>query len=286
MQQLIYFIRKYKYFLLFILLQILAFNFTIQHHSYHKSKFVNSANFISGGFYNKVNSINEYFYLKTENQLLNEENVELKNLLAAEDIQTNFLPKISLTSNDSLYSKTDTLQKIQKYNYTVAKVINNNYSKRNNFLTINKGLNNGLVTELGVINSNGIIGVVKNVSNNYATVLSILNSSSRTNVKLKNGNHFGSLIWNGEDYALVQIIDIPRQAKLKKGDTIITGGKSAIFPEGINVGTVDDIIIKNHQYQKINVRLFNDMSAIGQVQIVRNLHKEELLTLEEKSNNE
>ena len=82
MQQLIYFIRKYKYFLLFILLQILAFNFTIQHHSYHQSKFVNSANFISGGFYNKINSINEYFYLKTENQLLNEENVELKNLLA------------------------------------------------------------------------------------------------------------------------------------------------------------------------------------------------------------
>lgn len=276
MQQLIYFIRKYKYFLLFILLQIVAFNFTIQHHSFHKSKFVNSANFISGGFYNKVNSINEYFYLKTENQLLNEENVELKNLLA----------KISLASNDSLYSKTDTLQKIQKYNYTVAKVINNNYSKRNNFLTINKGLNNGLVSELGVINSKGIIGVVKNVSNNYATVLSILNSSSRTNVKLKNSNHFGSLIWNGEDYALVQIIDIPRQAKLKKGDTIITGGKSAIFPEGINVGTIDDIIIKNHQYQKINVRLFNDMSAIGQVQIVRNLHKEELLTLEEKSNNE
>ncbi len=276
MQQLIYFIRKYKYFLLFILLQIVAFNFTIQHHSFHNSKFVNSANFISGGFYNKVNSINEYFYLKTENQLLNEENVELKNLLA----------KISLASNDSLYSKTDTLQKIQKYNYTVAKVINNNYSKRNNFLTINKGLNNGLVSELGVINSKGIIGVVKNVSNNYATVLSILNSSSRTNVKLKNSNHFGSLIWNGEDYALVQIIDIPRQAKLKKGDTIITGGKSAIFPEGINVGTVDDIIIKNHQYQKINVRLFNDMSAIGQVQIVKNLHKEELLTLEEKSNNE
>jgi len=276
MQQLIYFIRKYKYFLLFILLQILAFNFTIQHHSYHQSKFVNSANFISGGFYNKINSINEYFYLKTENQLLNEENVELKNLLA----------KISLPSNDSLYSKTDTLHKIQKYNYTVAKVINNNYSKRNNVLTINKGSNKGLVSELGVINSKGIIGVVKNVSNNYATILSILNSSSRINVKLKNGNHFGSLIWNGEDYALVQIIDIPRQAKLKKGDTIITGGKSALFPEGINVGTVDDIIIKNHQYQKINVRLFNDMSAIGQVQIVKNLHKEELLTLEEKSNNE
>lgn len=273
MQQLIYFIRKYRYFLLFILLEIIAFSLTIQQHSYHQSKFVNSANFISGGFYNKVNSLNEYFHLKTENQLLNEEIALLKNKL----------DKIEKLSNDSIYSIKDTLQ---KYNYTVAKVINNNYTKRNNFLTLNKGLNKGITTELGVINSKGIIGVVKNVSPKYATVLSILNSRSKINVRLKNSNHFGSLIWNGTDYELVQIIDFPRQAKLKKGDTIITGGKSAIFPEGINIGTINNIIIKNHQYHQIDVKLFNDMSAIGQVQIVKNLQKEEQIKLEEKSNNE
>jgi rod shape-determining protein MreC len=276
MQHLIYFIRKYRYFLLFILLEILAFYFTIQHHSYHQSKFVNSANFISGGLYNKVNSINEYFHLKTENQLLNEENALLKNQL--EIIQT--------AKNDSIYTVIDTTYNIQKYEYTVAKVINNNFVKRNNYLTINKGTNNGISPELGVVNSKGIIGVVKNVSPKFATVLSILNSNSKINVRLKNSNHFGSLIWNGNDYNFVQIIDFPRQAKLKKGDTIITGGKSAIFPEGISVGTIHTIVIKNHQYHQINVKLFNDMSAIGQVQIVKNLQKEEQLNLEEKSNNE
>ena len=276
MQHLIYFIRKYRYFLLFILLEIIAFYFTIQHHSYHQSKFVNSANFISGGLYNKVNSINEYFHLKTENQLLNEEIARLKNQLE----------KTQITTNDSVFVVVDTTYNIQKYEYTIAKVINNNYTKRNNYLTINKGTNNQISPELGVINSKGIIGVVKNVSSNYATVLSILNNSSKINVRLKNSNHFGSLIWNGDDYAYVQITDFPRQAKLKKGDTIITGGKSAIFPEGINIGTIQEIIVKNHQYHQIDVKLFNDMSAIGQVQIVKNLQKEEQKALEEKSNNE
>lgn len=276
MQHLIYFIRKYRYFLLFILLEILAFYLTIQHHSYHQSKFVNSANFVTGGLYNKVSSINEYFHLKTENQLLNEENARLKNQL----------DRVQIISNDSVYNVLDTIYNIQKYEYLVAKIINNNYSKRNNYLTINKGSDTNISPELGVINSKGVIGVVKNVSSNFATVLSILNSNSKINVRLKNSNHFGSLIWNGDDYAFVQIIDFPRQAKLKKGDTIITGGKSAIFPEGISVGTIENIIIKNHQYHQIDVKLFNDMSSIGQVQIIKNLQKEEQKALEEKSNNE
>ncbi|MBP9601644.1 MAG: rod shape-determining protein MreC [Lutibacter sp.] len=276
MQQLIYFIRKYRYFLLFISLEILAFYFTIQHHSYHQSKFVNSANSISGGFYNKVSSITEYLHLKTENQFLNEENIRLKNIIESYGVIT----------NDSLYSKVDSLEVIQRYNYKIAKVINNNYSKRNNTLTINKGAKDGLKTDLGVINGNGVIGVVKNVSENFATVLSILNSSSKINVRLKKSAHFGTLVWNGKDYKLAQIIDIPRQANIKKGDTIITGGKSAIFPEGILIGTINDITISNHQYQQINILLFNDMSTTSQVQIVENLQREEQKKLEELSDNE
>ncbi|MBP8793557.1 MAG: rod shape-determining protein MreC [Lutibacter sp.] len=276
MQQLIYFIRKYRYFLLFISLEILAFYFTIQHHSYHQSKFVNSANSISGGFYNKVSSITEYLHLKTENQFLNEENIRLKNIIESYGVIT----------NDSLYSKVDSLEVIQRYNYKIAKVINNNYSKRNNTLTINKGAKDGLKTDLGVINGNGVIGVVKNVSENFATVLSILNSSSKINVRLKKSAHFGTLVWNSKDYKLAQIIDIPRQANIKKGDTIITGGKSAIFPEGILIGTINDITISNHQYQQINILLFNDMSTTSQVQIVENLQREEQKKLEELSDNE
>ncbi|WP_299527672.1 rod shape-determining protein MreC, partial [uncultured Lutibacter sp.] len=190
MQQIIYFIIKFRYFLLFLILEILALAFTIQYHSYHASKFVNSANFITGGFYTKINSVNEFFFLKTENELLIEENVRLKNLLDKKEID--YIP-------DS-YIIIDSVKYFQKYEYSAAKVINNNFTKRNNTLTINKGEKQGFAPDLGVINSNGIIGVIKNVSSNYSTVLSILNSSSKINVRLKNSNHFGTLIWDGKSH--------------------------------------------------------------------------------------
>lgn len=276
MRQIIYFIKKFRYFLLFIVLETLAFILIVQEHSYHQSKFVNSANFITGGFYNKANSLNSFFHLKKDNQLLNEENIRLKNLLEKRG------NKYALDS----FIVIDSSQYFQKYVYSVGKIINNNYAKRNNFLTLNKGAENGLTPDLGVINSKGIIGVIKNVSSNYATVLSILNTNSKINVRLKNSDHFGTLVWDGKDYNITQVIDIPRQAVVKVGDTIVTGGKSAIFPEGIEIGVVKDIKYVQNKYQQINILLFNDMSAIGEVQIVKNLHKTEQITLEQSVVNE
>ena len=276
MQQLIYFIRKFRYFLLFILLEIVAFIFIIQHHSYHKSKFVNSANTITGGVYNTVSSVNDFFNLKTENQQLIEENTLLKNILNKRELDLN---KDNFILNDSAKYG-------QKYEYSYGKIINNNYTNRNNTLTLNKGTNQGITSDLGVINSKGIIGVTKSTSNNYATVLSILNTKSMINVRLKNSNHYGTLFWNGKDYNVLQLIDIPRQAKIKVGDTIITGGKSAIFPEGIKIGAVQDFKFENSQYKNIDILLFNDMSAIGYVQIVKNLERVEQQNLESNILNE
>ncbi len=259
-----------------MLLEFIAFFFTIQSHSYHKSKFVNSANFISGGIYNKINNFKEFLYLKEENLRLSEENVQLKNLLNLEQ--------------RSIYTKdfkiVDSLKLKQKYNYISAKVINNSYRKNNNYLTINKGSKSEIKPDLGVINSKGIIGITKSVSNNYATVLSVLNVNSRINVKLLNSNHFGSLSWNNKNYNTVQLLDLPIQATIYVGDTIITGGKSTIFPEGIPVGIIKDFKTKNNNYEFIDITLFNDMSSIGFVKIINNFDKLEIKTLEEKSSNE
>lgn len=276
MQQLIYFLTKFRYFLLFFLLEIIAIFFTIQHHSYHKSKFVNSANFLTGGIYNQVNSVQEFFNLKQENKILIEENIQLKNLLQ----------KLNQNINNQVVNYNKTTIYNQKYTYVFAKVINNNYTKIDNYLTLNIGTNDSIFHDLGVINSKGVIGVIKNTSPKFATVLSILNSKSRINVRLKNSEHFGTMIWNGVDYTKVQIVDFPRQAQFKIGDTLITGGKSAIFPEGIPVGSIADFNFDNNQYNIINVKLFNDMSALGYVQIISNLEKQEQKELEIQSQNE
>ncbi len=274
MQQIIYFFQKFKYFLFFLFLEFIALTLTFNNLNFHKSKFVNSANSVTGIFYTTLSNSKEYLSLKSKNQSLQEENTKLKN-----DLEKN---KLFFSTDISVI---DTVKYHQKYTYTEAKIINNNYSKPHNFLTINRGLNEGIVKEMAVINRRGIIGITENVSNNYTRVQSILNKNSNINARLKgNTAYFGTLKWNSIDYNTVQLHDIPRQAPLKIGDTIETGGKSTIFPEGIPIGTVSKINKRNTSNSKINVTLFNDMSNLENVYVVKNLHKQEIQLLENNSN--
>ena len=274
MQQIIYFFQKFKYFLFFLFLEFIALTLTFNNLNFHKSKFVNSANSVTGIFYTTLSNSKEYLSLKSKNQSLQEENTKLKN-----DLEKN---KLFFSTDISVI---DTVKYHQKYTYTEAKIINNNYSKPHNFLTINRGLNEGIVKEMAVINRRGIIGITENVSNNYTRVQSILNKNSNINARLKgNTAYFGTLKWNSIDYNTVQLHDIPRQAPLKIGDMIETGGKSTIFPEGIPIGTVSKINKRNTSNSKINVTLFNDMSNLENVYVVKNLHKQEIQLLENNSN--
>lgn len=267
MQQIIKFIEKYRYFLLFLVLEFVALFFTIQSHSYHRSKFVNSANAVTGGIYKRANAIGEFFNLKTENKRLSEENTRLKNML-------------------SHYENSEIIKSVKTsgYQYIPAKIYNNSYKRRNNYLTINKGYNDSITPEMGVVNSKGIIGITKNVSSNYATVISILNKNFLVNAKLKNDNHFGTLSWDGKDYKKVQLNDLPRETEVSIGDTIITGGRSTIFPEGILVGTVTGYDSNPNTSKSLEIELFNDMSALGHIQVISNLHTEEIKTLEAQNN--
>ncbi len=274
MHQIISFFIRYKYFLLFIVLQLIAFSFTIQSHSFHRSRFINSSNIITGFIYDKFNLVANHSNVKEYNLQLSEENRKLKNLLVQKKDTTN---TVKITVLDSLIYK-------QNFTFINAVVKNNDYIKSNNMLTINKGIKDSVYKDLGVINSKGVIGITSNVSSNYATVMSILNENSKINARLKKNPHYGTITWNAKDYKVVQFEDLPRQANIKIGDTIITDGKSTIFPEGILIGIIKDFELTSNNYQNINVSLFNDMSAIKHINIVTNLDKIEIKALE--NNNE
>ena len=272
MQQIFNFIFKNSYRLLFLLLLIISISLTIQSHSFHKSKVISSANFLSGGVYSQLNAIDEYFSLRSRNEELAGENARLKLLL--------FNRKDSVDIN-----KIDTIPGQKRINVIVSKVIHNTYNSPENYLTLNTGSNQGVAVDMGVINDLGIVGIIENTSPKYATVLSVLNTKSRINAKFKKSNHFGSLVWNAKSTGFVQLIDVPRLAStVRKGDTIVTGAESRIFPENINIGTVHKIYIDDKtNYYTIDVKLFNDMTNLGHVYIIKNNEREELLQLENET---
>jgi rod shape-determining protein MreC len=271
MQQIVNFVLKNSNRLLFLLLLVISLSLTIQSHSYHKSKMISSANFFTGGIYEKVNNIDEYFSLRAQNDELALENARLKSLLFNQK-DTTKLPEI------------DTIKGVKKTDIIVSKVIRNSYSAFENYLTINSGSSSGIKPNMGVINSAGIIGIVDNTSKDYATIISILNVKSQINAKIKKSNHFGSLVWNAKSTGFVQLIDVPRLAGVRKGDTIVTGGQSIIFPENIGIGTIDKVYIDNvTNYYTLDIKLFNDMTNLGHVYIIKNKDAEEISNLESQT---
>lgn len=271
MQQIINFVIRNKNFLLYLLLLMVSLGFTIQSHSYHQSRFFNSANWITGNIYATAQGITSYFDLSEENKKLITENQRLRTIL----FNRGATDSISL---DSVH---------HSFIVTTAQVINNSFSKSRNYITINKGSKDSLKPDMGVITSEGILGIIENTSGQYATVQSILNENSNINAKIKNSNHFGSLVWDTKRYNIVQLIDIPRMVPLNIGDTIVTGAMSSIFPENIPIGTIQkyDLDTSNSFYL-IDIALFNDMTNIKNVFIVNNLNREEILELESKTPNE
>jgi len=271
MQQIINFIIRYKNFLLYIFLLIISLAFTIQSHSYHQSSFFNSSNWIAGNIYGISHGITTYFDLDEENERLLLENERLKDQLFNKES----LSEIKIDSSNI------------KYTIVSGQVIKNSYADHRNYITINRGKKDSIKQDMGVITDLGILGIVENTSNKFATVQSILNENSNINAKIKNTNHFGSLIWDAKTYNVVQLIDIPRLVQLTVGDTIVTGAMSSIFPENIPIGTIKkfDLNVSNSFY-RIDVDLFNDMTNIKNVYIINNLDRKEVLKLEKATTNE
>jgi rod shape-determining protein MreC len=232
---------------------------------------VNSANIVSGNAYEEVNKVKTYFNLREQNNRLALENATLRKILFNKKDSTSVLKKDSLKGYD-------------KINVIQSRVVNNMYNTSENYLTINSGSQQGIKPDMGVINSQGIVGIIEKVSPKYATIFSVLNIKSKINAKVKKSNHFGSLIWNAKNAGYVQLIEIPRLASVRKGDTIVTGGSSRIFPENIPVGIIDKIYTDTEtNYYTINVRLFNDMTNLDHVYIITNKDNEEIKKLEKET---
>lgn len=281
MQQLIDFIIRKKNVLVYFLLLSFSLSLIFKTNLFQKSKIIIFSNSTANYFNEMFNNLNGYFNLKRVNSELVNENLFLKNQLE------NVINKKQLDSLDNAIFK-----------YQNAKVISNSFSSFKNYLIIDKGLKHGLENEMGIISSKGIVGIINYTTKNYSSVMSVLNIDTKINAKVKRTSHFGTLEWNGLSSKNLLLNDIPETAEIKVGDSIITGGMSLIFPEGINIGVVSEIIKQKNRndtianfminnqvkiakiqfkenYLNIVVKLHTDMNNLDIVYVIESLNKEE-----------
>ncbi len=276
MRNLLQFFVKYRVVFLFILLEAISFLFIFQYNNFHRVKFLNSSNRVTGNILNRYSSSVEFLSLRKVNEELAEENARLliENMIMAEQLAT--------FETDSQFTQVDTLTQILS-----AKVINNSTNKYYNYITINKGRKDGVVPDMGLICPDGIVGVVINASDHFSLALSVLNSRWSINAKLLDTNYFGSLRWEGKNPRIATLFEIPFHVEVNYGDTIVTSGYSSIFPEGLMIGVVSEVVeVKGDNFQELKVELSTNFSNLTYVNIVGDRLKEELKKLEKETINE
>jgi len=224
---------------------------------------------ISGFLFEKETSIKEYFWLKEVNaELLKEQKILLEEI---EGLKTLASLNHSLL-NDSIENPSTMIQ---------AKIVKNTWQKKNNFIVISGGSKNNITSNLGVVNNNNLIGMTYTISENFSTIISLLNTDFMVSAKIKNSGYYGSLNWNGDNFQLIELKDIPKHAKINIGDTIITSGYSNTFPENINIGVIEKCVIEDKtNFVNISVKLFADFTSIKHVYILKSNLKEERVLIE------
>lgn len=246
----------------------------VRNNNYQQSVFFSSSNTVMASFYATNNTITDYFHLKSANESLASENTALKNQL------TKLQNKYDAIENYNAVNKLQ-INPEKELNYIDAKVINNSTNKLLNYITINKGKRDGIYPDMGVINEDGVIGVVANVSDKFAVIIPILNPKIQINSKFSHNNYSGPVHWDGNDYRFAKLNDIARHVIFNKGDTIVTSGYSSSFPEGLIVGTVQEFNIKDSDaYYHIKVELSVNFKTLTHVKVINYKYFQEQNKLE------
>ena len=277
MRNLLNFLLKYNYCFLFILLEVISFVLLFRFNHYQGSVFFTSSNKLAGSVYEAANQVTGYFHLKSINNDLVQKNVEL-------ELQMEHLRKaLADVIGDSMCVEQMKKDVLTGYDIYKARVINNSLTHIDNYITIDKGEKDGIRSEMGVVDGNGIVGIVYLTSDNYSVVIPVLNSKSNISCKIKKSDYFGFLKWEGgsSKYAIVK--DMPRHSLLALGDTVVTSGHSAVFPGGISVGTIEEITDSHDglSYQ-LKVKLFTDFARLNDVRVIVRKGQEEQIKLEQK----
>ena len=277
MRNLLNFFLKYNYWFLFIFLEVISFVLLFRFNNYQGSAFFTSSNQVAGMVYESANRVTGYFHLKTINDGLVQKNVELE--LQVEHLRS-ALMELTADSTEIERMKSNALLGYDIYR---ANVINNSLTHADNYITLNKGENDGIRREMGVISGSGVVGIVYQTSPNYSVVIPILNSKSSISCKIKRSDYFGFLKWDGGSSQYATVKDMPRHSLFTLGDTIVTSGHSAVFPGGIPVGTVEDMSDSHDGLSYLlKVKLFTDFARLSDVRVIAKKAQEERLELEEQ----
>ena len=279
MRSLFDFLIKHFSWIVFLIYVVLSCVLLVTFNPYQRSAFLGSSNVVVAYVYELSDRVSGYFGLREANEELLYQNGELmqENLLLRRQLQrySYVAAADSIACNDSI---------LNQYDFILARVINNSVRHLENYITLDKGSADGVQPEMAVVDHRGIVGIVTVVNKHNSVAISLLNTKLHVSCKVKDTDCFGSLVWDGRSAAYAVLEEMPRHVEFAPGDTIVTSGFSAVFPDGMMVGTIHDYAKqKDDNFYAMQVKLSTDFTQLGTVRIVANRMQDEQQKLEKEA---
>ncbi len=264
MRNLLDFLKEYYHWFIFVLLEVTSGFLLFQYNNYQGSVWLSSANLLTGKVYEWRSELTKFFTLSSSNEQLTRYNLYLEQQL------DRLQKKYQDLTHDSTTQERSTMAYLNEFELIPAKVVDKSLNRLDNMMTIDKGRADGVMVDMGVACGTGVVGVVYLVSEHYSVVIPVLNAgSSRISCAIKNRGYFGYLHWYGGDPSVAYVEDMPRHAKFKLGEWVVTSGFSSIFPPGVLVGKIEQVYnSKDALSYKLKIRLSTDFSSVRDVCVI------------------
>lgn len=130
----------------------------------------------------------------------------------------------------------------EKYVYktVAAQVIGSAGTEQSQVLLIDKGSKDGIRPDMPVITPDGIVGKTRDVFGHTSQVLEISDQTSGAGVILERTRIRGVL--RGNSWGQPEIVNVSPDARIQRGEPVLTSGGDAIYPRGLAVGTVERVV--------------------------------------------
>ncbi|MCI6617756.1 MAG: rod shape-determining protein MreC [Prevotella sp.] len=274
MRNLLEFLAKFNHWIIFVLLEVFSFVLLFQYNNYQGSVWFSSANVVSGKVLEWSSEIEAFFSLVKVNEQLSQRNLYLEQQVRSLSEQ------LVAETQDSNAVHRGQLQLLSGYRLIPAKVVDNSVNRRDNFITIDKGSADGVRKDMGVACGNGVVGIVYLVSAHYSIIIPVLNTQSNISCQIQGRGYFGYLHWTGGYAHMAYVDDVPRHARFRTGDAIVTSGYSSVFPPGILVGHVRYVFNSaDGMSYRLKIQLSTDFGKLRDVCVIDNAPMQERLDL-------
>ena len=279
MRNLLDFLARHNHWFVFVLLEVISAVLLFKYNSYQGSVWFSSANAVSGRVYEASAAVGQYFSLVTVNRQLTQRNVYLEREVAR------MAQEHAEATADSSYLQRLQNNQTNHYRSVPARVVSSSLNRLNNFITIDKGEADGVKKDMGVVCGTGIVGIVYLTSAHYSVVIPVLNSKSNISCSIRGRGYFGYLHWMGGVPDEAYLDDVPRHARFRIGDVIVTSGYSSVFPPGMLVGKVMRVYNSaNGLSFRLRIKLTTDFGNLRDVCVITDAAVAERVKLLEAAN--